>query len=265
MRALVSRGLLLSPLVCAALVFGPLGTAAAAVDVPRADSGGAAAAWSSAEADVVLERLDVLDRVNHHDDALDPSARRTVHPRRAGGRPPRRGRGGRSHDRGGDGERLPPAAAEGADRRHVEHGGPGRCAAADPVSDLVAQLQSAIDGLLKALTSLDLGAVLGAVTGLLSPVLGLVTGLLGGATSALPTLPALPPGQPGGRCVAATRRRGGVRRLFLRTPPYCRPTVRTGPALPAFTSRLSRGSRSAPLAQPRVNGALGNPRCKDQR
>jgi hypothetical protein len=51
-------------------------------------------------------------------------------------------------------------------------------AAADPVADLLGTLQSAVDGFLKTLTSLDLGAVLGAVTALLSPVLGVVTGLL---------------------------------------------------------------------------------------
>jgi hypothetical protein len=38
MRALVSRALLLSPLVCGALVFGPVGTATAAVDVGRTAS-----------------------------------------------------------------------------------------------------------------------------------------------------------------------------------------------------------------------------------
>jgi hypothetical protein len=57
-------------------------------------------------------------------------------------------------------------------------------AVADPVPDLLAQLQSTADGLVKALTG-----ALGTVTGLLSPVVGVVTGLLGGA---LPTLPALP-------------------------------------------------------------------------
>ncbi|MFC7258769.1 hypothetical protein [Streptomyces lutosisoli] len=57
-------------------------------------------------------------------------------------------------------------------------------AAADPVSDLVAQLQSTVSGLVQALT----GAV-GTATGLLSSVLGVVTGLLG---TGLPSLPALP-------------------------------------------------------------------------
>lgn len=54
----------------------------------------------------------------------------------------------------------------------------------DPVSDLLAQLQSTVDGLVKALTG-----TLGTVTGLLSPVVGVVTGLLGGGLSTLPALP----------------------------------------------------------------------------
>ncbi|MFE9767487.1 hypothetical protein ACFYPC_23685 [Streptomyces sp. NPDC005808] len=193
MRALVSRGLLLSPLVCAALVFGPLGTAAAAVDVPRTVPGGAAAAWSSADADVVLERLDVLDRVNHHDPLLDPllDVLSTLTARQAGGPLDAVEATGLAtaveaanaslQQRLKERVALTPNTT---DRAGV--------AAADPVSDLVAQLQAAIDSLVKALTSLDLGGVLGAVTGLLGPVLGLVTGLLGGATSAVPALPALP-------------------------------------------------------------------------
>ncbi|MFG2362656.1 hypothetical protein ACGFY3_13485 [Streptomyces mirabilis] len=55
---------------------------------------------------------------------------------------------------------------------------------ADPVADLLAQLQSTVDGLVKALTG-----ALGTVTGLLSPVVGVVTGLLGGGLSGLPALP----------------------------------------------------------------------------
>lgn len=57
-------------------------------------------------------------------------------------------------------------------------------AGADPVADLLAQLQSTVDGLVKALTG-----ALGTVTGLLSPVVGVVTGLLGGGPSGLPALP----------------------------------------------------------------------------
>jgi hypothetical protein len=57
-------------------------------------------------------------------------------------------------------------------------------AVADPVADLLAQLQSTVEGLVKALTG-----ALGTVTGLLSPVVGVVTGLLGGGLSGLPALP----------------------------------------------------------------------------
>ncbi|MFF7597156.1 hypothetical protein [Streptomyces mirabilis] len=65
-------------------------------------------------------------------------------------------------------------------------------AVADPVADLLAQLQSTVDGLVKALTG-----ALGTVTGLLSPVVGVVTGLLGGGPSGLPALPtAGSPAQP---------------------------------------------------------------------
>ncbi|MFE2464197.1 hypothetical protein [Streptomyces mirabilis] len=57
-------------------------------------------------------------------------------------------------------------------------------AVADPVAELLAQLQSTVDGLVKVLTG-----ALGTVTGLLSPVVGVVTGLLGGGPSGLPALP----------------------------------------------------------------------------
>ncbi|MEV7340953.1 hypothetical protein [Streptomyces sp. NPDC093544] len=199
MRALVSRGLLLSPLVCAALVFGPLGTAAAAVDVSRTAPGGAAAAWSSAEADAVMERLDVLDRVNHHDALLDPllDVLSTLTARGAGTLDAVEAAGLATAVETANAslqqrlkERTGVTSSTSSTSSTPNTADRSVSAAADPVSDLVAQLQSAIDSLVKALTSLDLGAVLGAVTGLLGPVLGLVTGLLGGATSALPALPA---------------------------------------------------------------------------
>ncbi|WP_406350484.1 hypothetical protein [Streptomyces sp. NBC_00658] len=189
MRALVSRGLLLSPLVCAALVFGPLGTAAAAVDVPRVASGSAAAAWSSADTDAVLEQLGVLERADHDDLALDPllDELSTLAERESGTldavEAAELTRAVETANASLQ-QQLKERAGVTADRAGV--------AAADPVTDLVAQLQSAVDGLLKALTSLDLGAVIGAVTGLLSPVLGLITGVLGGVTSALPPIPVLP-------------------------------------------------------------------------
>ncbi|KUN39513.1 hypothetical protein [Streptomyces olivochromogenes] len=60
----------------------------------------------------------------------------------------------------------------------------GMVAVADPVADLLVQLQSTVEGLVKGLTG-----ALGTVTGLLSPVVGVVTGLLGGGLSGLPALP----------------------------------------------------------------------------
>ncbi|SES27257.1 hypothetical protein SAMN04487983_103943 [Streptomyces sp. yr375] len=192
MRALVSRGLLLSPVVCAALIFGPAGTAAATADIPREAAGGAAAARYFAEPDAVLAQLAVIDQADRHDGALDPMldalsglADRTAGPLDA--------------TEAATVAKAVEKANASLQQRLKERAGAttptsnrAGVAAADPVSDLVAQLQSAVSGLLTALTSLDLGAVLGAVTGLLAPVLGAITGLLGGALPSLPELPTLP-------------------------------------------------------------------------
>ncbi|MEU1445310.1 hypothetical protein ACFWBS_18660 [Streptomyces mirabilis] len=70
------------------------------------------------------------------------------------------------------------------DRAGVAGADPVAVAVADPVAELLAQLQSTVDGLVKVLTG-----ALGTVTGLLSPVVGVVTGLLGGGPSGLPALP----------------------------------------------------------------------------
>ncbi|WP_405649666.1 hypothetical protein [Streptomyces sp. NBC_00019] len=178
MRALVSRGLLVPPLVCAALVFGPVGTAAAVGDAGRAVPGlsiSEAALRSDAETDTVLD----------HDGALAPLLDTVADLGEA------------------DGSRLAPEAAAAyaeelrawnltVQERLKSLDRPADrsvAAAADPVGDLLSSLTSAVQGLISALTSLDLGGVLSAVTGLLSPVLGLVTGLLGGG---LPEVPALP-------------------------------------------------------------------------
>jgi multidrug resistance efflux pump len=70
MRALVSRGLLLPPLVCGALVFGPVGTATAAVDADRIASDRTTPMPAAPEPDVdaLLAGLDDLDDL---DDAID--------------------------------------------------------------------------------------------------------------------------------------------------------------------------------------------------
>ncbi|NUO40530.1 MAG: hypothetical protein HOV82_00685, partial [Streptomyces sp.] len=71
MRALVSRGLLVPPLVCAALVFGQAGTAAAVGDVGR-DVPGLSIAESAARADAATEPL--LDSLTAEGTRLDPAA-----------------------------------------------------------------------------------------------------------------------------------------------------------------------------------------------
>lgn len=154
MPALISssRPLLLPPPAGAAPVRGPVGTAAAAVDVRQE---------ASCERDAVLRLLlDVLSAVAARGGRLDAA------------------------EAAGYARALETANAslERRLREPAEAGVP--VAVADPVPDLLAQLQSTADGLVKALTG-----ALGTVTGLLSPVVGVVTGLLGGG---LPTLPALP-------------------------------------------------------------------------
>ncbi|WP_327720434.1 hypothetical protein OG381_37615 [Streptomyces sp. NBC_00490] len=176
MRALVSRGLLVPPLVCAALVLGPVGTAAAVGDAGRAVPG-----LSISEA---APRVGAgTDTVLGHDGALAPLLDTVAVLGEA------------------DGTRLDPEAAAAyaeelrawnatvQERLKTLDRPADRSVAADPVGDLLASLTSAVQGLISSLTSLDLGGVLSAVTGLLSPVLGLVTGLLGGG---LPEVPALP-------------------------------------------------------------------------
>ncbi|MFJ1605445.1 hypothetical protein ACIOHS_19045 [Streptomyces sp. NPDC088253] len=166
MRALISRG--------------PVGTAAAAVDVRQE---------ASAERDAVVERLDALARADHDAvfrpllDVLSAVAAR-------GGRLDAAEAAGyaraletanvslerRLKERASATTTATAAAPGVTDRAGI--------AVADPVSDLLTQLQSTVDGLVKALTG-----ALGTVTGLLSPVVGVVTGLLGGGLTGLPALP----------------------------------------------------------------------------
>ncbi|MFF4347331.1 hypothetical protein [Streptomyces sp. NPDC001530] len=187
MRALVSRprGLLLPPMVCAALICGPVGTAAAAVDVPRETSVGADTEWPFTESDGLLDQLGILDGADL-EDALAPLLDVL------------------SDLAGEDLDHLDAAGAVAyataletanasaqrqlKDRAPAVSGGTNRAGVplADPVSDLGDQLQSTVDDLVKALTG-----ALGSVTGLLSPVLDVVTGLLGGAQSAVPSLPTM--------------------------------------------------------------------------
>jgi hypothetical protein len=190
MRPLVSRGLLLPSLVCAALILGPVGTAAAAVDAGRGASDHGVAqtvtAYGTDDAATLTDRLEALDRAGHVRvlQPLQPLLDAVTDLTALDG------------TRLDAGEAAAHAKAVKAANAEVQGelrklSGTDRsvrsAAAADPVDDLLASLQSTIDDLLESLTSLDIGGVLGAVTGLLGSVVEAVTGLLGGG---LPTLPA---------------------------------------------------------------------------
>lgn len=204
----LSRGLLLSPLLCSALLFVPAGAAAAAVgstaETTNTVLGGTATTTDTAShdtarttgrtAELVAQRLGELERADHRGvltplldalDALTTTDGRLDTAHAAGYAQDVRTAHTAVQRRLADladhtGAVTPEAAAQSTPR----------AAAADPVSDFLASLQSTVDALLKGLTSLDLGAILGAVTGLLSPVLGLVTGLLGGGVPEVAALPA---------------------------------------------------------------------------
>jgi hypothetical protein len=211
MRPLVSRGLLLPSLVCAALILGPVGTAAAAVDAGHgaADHGVARSATAHAtdHAETLADRLDALDRLQAQDrlDALDRLQAQDRldalnRPEHGGLLQPLQPLLGTVTDllslnaghldaseAAAHAKAVEAANTEAQEKLGQLNGTDRSAAAADPVSDLLGSLQSTIDDLLKSLTSLDVGGVLGAVTGLLGSVVGTVTGLLGGG---LPTLPA---------------------------------------------------------------------------
>jgi len=175
MRASASRRLLLPSAVCAALVLGPVGTAAAAVDTHPTT------AWPVTwdVTDAFTGRFAVVDR-QKRDDTFAPlveAATRIAEGARTGMD---------ASEATAYADALRTANAEVRQRLADAKGGTDR--AADPVSDVVATVQSLVDTLLKALTSLDLPGVLSTVTGLLSTVVGVVGGLLGG----LPPLPAVP-------------------------------------------------------------------------
>ncbi|MFJ6390094.1 hypothetical protein ACIQJT_21090 [Streptomyces sp. NPDC091972] len=199
MRPLVPRGLLLPSLVCAALILGPVGTAAAAVDAGRgASEPRAAATHTTDDTDILTDRLDALDGLNALDQ-LDTLNRLDVLDRPEHGsllQPLRplldavtdlvslRGRSLDASEADARAKAVEAANTEVREKLAHRNGSDRSLAAADPVSDLLDSLQSTIDDLLESLTSLDVGGVLGAVTGLLGSVVGTVTGLLGGG---LPT------------------------------------------------------------------------------
>ncbi|MFC8430586.1 hypothetical protein [Streptomyces sp. NPDC057253] len=189
MRPLVSRGLLLPPLVCAALILGPVGTAAAVTDAGRAASNpGVSQPATPYDTATLVDRVEALERAEHGtvlkpllDAVTDLTAldATTLDADRAAAH-------AKAVEAANTRVQQELRRVSGTDRSAV--------AAADPVSDLLDSLQSTIDDLLSSLTSLDLGGVLGAVTGLLGDVLGAVTGLLGGGlpTAELPTTTELP-------------------------------------------------------------------------
>ncbi|WP_020133380.1 hypothetical protein [Streptomyces sp. 351MFTsu5.1] len=187
MRPLVSRGLLLPPLVCAALILGPVGTAAAVTDAGRAASNpGVSQPVAPSDQATLVDRLDALDRAEHGtvlapllDAVTDVTALDAT-----------------TLDADSVATHAKAVAAASArvqqELRRLSATDRSAVAAADPVSDLLASLQSTVDDLLGSLTSLDLGGILSAVTGLLGDVLGAVTGLLGGGLPSLPALPEVP-------------------------------------------------------------------------
>ncbi|MFE3034241.1 hypothetical protein ACFXKY_21705 [Streptomyces canus] len=188
MRPLVSRGLLLPSVVCAALILGPVGTAAAAVDAGRGASDHPVARTTSAygidDADTLKDRLATLNRSGQGRQLqpLQPLLGAVT------GLVGLNGTHLDASEAAAHAKAVEAANTEVRKQLRQQSGGTDRAAAAaDPVSDLVASLQSAIDDLLKSLTSLDLSGVLGSVTDLLDTVVETVTGLLGGALPSLPT------------------------------------------------------------------------------
>ncbi|MFJ2812764.1 hypothetical protein [Streptomyces sp. NPDC087294] len=192
-----TRGLLVPSALCAALVLGPVGTAAATEGSPRGASDTVAAqptafdleaattAWTrdldrrlvalehTADTTAADSLLDVMTDLRERGDAPLSKAEAAEYTDRvetAYGQ--LRDRPTSSNKREGDEEESD------EDR------------AADPTSDATAQLQKSVTDLLAGLTSLDLGKTLGAVTSAVPAVLSLLTGVLGSATSAVPAAPA---------------------------------------------------------------------------
>ncbi len=219
MRALVSRsglgprsrGLLLpSSVVCAALIFGPVGTAVAVTDASRDAyaSIGARTSWSTASvaalaasasakgsstassyADRALKRLGALDRADRGDvlapvlNVLTDLTEQT-------------GTGRMTATQAAGFAKAVETANASLKQRLVERTGTTNRAAAamaDPISDLLDKLQATLSGLLDTVTGL-VGGLLDTVTGLVSGLLDTLTGLLGGLLGSLPPLPVeLPP------------------------------------------------------------------------
>ena len=232
MRALVSRsglgprsrGLLLpSSVVCAALIFGPVGTAVAVTDASRDvyASIGADTSWSStpatpyapsvpyapsAYADRVLKRLGALERADRNDvlapvlNVLTDLTEQTGTGRLTTTQAARFATA------------VETAKASLKQRLAVRAGTTNRAAAvmADPVSDLLGQLSATLSGLLDTVTGL-VGGLLGTVTGLVGGLLDSLGNLLGGLLGGLPSLPAeVPPAALSPAALPALPATGGV-------------------------------------------------------
>jgi hypothetical protein len=181
MRPLVSRGLLLPPLLCSALLLVPVGAAAAASGIGKEAADRTALAGSAPAADTVVKRLDALERADRAD-VFTPMAE-AVNSIAVS----QRGRLDRAEAAA---YKNTVRAAHTAVERRLASAAP-KAAAADPVSDLLAAIDAAVDELLKALTSLDLDAFVDAVTAeLLTPVIELATSL--GEVPEVPEVPEAP-------------------------------------------------------------------------
>ncbi|WP_330289271.1 hypothetical protein [Streptomyces sp. NBC_00576] len=223
MRALVSRsglgprsrGLLLpSSVVCAALIFGPVGTAVAVTDASRDvyASIGADTSWSSrfsgysgysgysvpsvpsTYADRALKRLGALERADRND-VLTPVLNVLTDLTEQTGT-------GRltAPQAAGFATAVETAKASLKQRLAQRTGTTNRAAAvmADPISDLLDELSATLSDLVDTVTGL-VGGLLGTVTGLVGGLLDTLGNLLGGFLGTLPPLPvelspvALPP------------------------------------------------------------------------
>ena len=188
----VSRGLLLPSVVCAALVLGAAGTAAATTGPRTAATDTAVAQPSVPGAPTTDGAADIGRRL---DEAKRLPGTEGLHPLLGvltdlnDRRGERLGTDEATAYRKAVETASAPLVRELRDRSGTAADGTTRAGAraADPISDALAQIQTAVQDLLKALGSLDLGSALDSVTGALAPVLSLVTGLLGGG---LPSLPA---------------------------------------------------------------------------
>ncbi|KAA0942197.1 hypothetical protein [Streptomyces apricus] len=197
MRALVSRGLLLPPLVCAALVLGPVGAATAA-EAPSDAPDTRVARSLLSEAGLTPERLRALPADTEQGDALSSlltsltsligltgadkdtidavvAAEQAQAVEQATAQLQEQ-LGDMTGTMTPNGTTIDPAPSVGTP-------------ADVPARDTSAALETSVDGLVSSLAALDVGGVAGAVPKVLSSVLGLLTGVSGGGLAQLPTSP----------------------------------------------------------------------------